>query len=1114
MFFRILFILFSLPLLLRAGNIEIIKNGNPCAVIVIDKKAPRMVQYAAKELRDYLKKSSGAELQIVHAPVKGKTSVFVGESAGTKKLGINVKKLSADGFIVKAVKDGLVLCGRDYAGKQMAGISHPFRLKQSYNSKLGINRYGETGTLYAVYSFLEKFCGIRWFMPGELGEVVPVNKNISVPGNTNYSKAPDFQYRFLWNCDFPSHPEGTIWYRRAGFGAAYPVNIQHSFKRLRKYRDTNPEYLALYQGKRDYDLSCQGDGNLCLSNPGLFKAFVKEARDFFDADPSQKMFPVMPNDSFDHICECADCQKQIDHASERGRFSNYVWGFVNRVAAEVKKTHPDKIISCCAYGRYYLVPDKIKKLEDNVAVMICRKTMFYGTKSLWKSDDDVIASWRKIMAPGRLYFWEYFNLAETMPFYRNVPVPITRIFATECKKLNGICGGMFIESPHFTREKKIQTPGLYHLNWYMAARMMWDANADIEVLLKDYYTKFYGPAARDMQNFWERCEKIWATDTPDRHNDLYRKLYNLSNVTEINGYLESARKKTKKNSVYRKRIDMIRAEIAPLMNRVKNNLVTGKPDGKCFKVAQAPVLDGVISKGECWNLLPVHKFVSSAGEQIADGTDARFAYDDKNIYCYFHFAASQADRYGFKAAYKGLDAPAKPYIWEDDSVEMFFNFTPADNKKMYQIIINAGGGVFDLHCKGQGMSWNSNVKFAIKKHQFAWSIEMAIPLERFGLNGKALDNRKITANFVRNHIDGNILRRSNWSPTLNGHNNNPAAFAPFTFSAGSSFESLPADFRKAYSAFEKAKAGDCDSYRKAAELFAVCAKKYAKNAKLYKHSLYHQAMCAFFDGNIDSAFALSKKLLTLCKQDSFAFQIAKVSPDKAGKVKVPAAYRTIVSRLRGFYKAHQTAFSHAKKLQGKFVIPVKDFPAVKPWDFTALALGACAKLCAVDFDLILAKAAQAQCAANLKNVGALMFLYAQNNGGNFPAPYARKPVKAVWTTQLDKLAGIRRKKNVSLCPLVLKGYGCGMNNLFMGSKKIPSKANILLAADSVHYAPGNYPHKPDFSGAAYKIGQPMEHSGTGTVDRSRHFGGANVLFCDGSVKWLPAASFTNYIWRP
>ena len=49
------------PLLLLAGNIDIIKNGKPCAVIVVDKKAPRMVQYAAKELQNYIKKRSGRD---------------------------------------------------------------------------------------------------------------------------------------------------------------------------------------------------------------------------------------------------------------------------------------------------------------------------------------------------------------------------------------------------------------------------------------------------------------------------------------------------------------------------------------------------------------------------------------------------------------------------------------------------------------------------------------------------------------------------------------------------------------------------------------------------------------------------------------------------------------------------------------------------------------------------------------------------------------------------------------------------------------------------------------------------------------------------------------------
>ena len=47
-----------------------------------------------------------------------------------------------------------------------------------------------------------------------------------------------------------------------------------------------------------------------------------------------------------------------------------MWDFVNRVAREVRKTHPDKFICNCAYGTYRLPPLKIDKLEPNVVVCI------------------------------------------------------------------------------------------------------------------------------------------------------------------------------------------------------------------------------------------------------------------------------------------------------------------------------------------------------------------------------------------------------------------------------------------------------------------------------------------------------------------------------------------------------------------------------------------------------------------------------------------------------------------------------------------------------------------------------------------------------------------------
>ena len=62
-------------------------------------------------------------------------------------------------------------------------------------------------------------------------------------------------------------------------------------------------------GKRDHDTK-QG-GNLCLSNPGLFRQFVDDACRFFDEHPDSFVFSVMPNDHT-RICQCAECQAQAE----------------------------------------------------------------------------------------------------------------------------------------------------------------------------------------------------------------------------------------------------------------------------------------------------------------------------------------------------------------------------------------------------------------------------------------------------------------------------------------------------------------------------------------------------------------------------------------------------------------------------------------------------------------------------------------------------------------------------------------------------------------------------------------------------------------------------------
>ena len=73
-----------------------------------------MVTLAAKELRTYLKKITGAELPIVNAPDdKQPIKIYVGRSAQTDKLGVTDDDLKYGAYRMVSGKDYLILLGQD-----------------------------------------------------------------------------------------------------------------------------------------------------------------------------------------------------------------------------------------------------------------------------------------------------------------------------------------------------------------------------------------------------------------------------------------------------------------------------------------------------------------------------------------------------------------------------------------------------------------------------------------------------------------------------------------------------------------------------------------------------------------------------------------------------------------------------------------------------------------------------------------------------------------------------------------------------------------------------------------------------------------------------------------
>ena len=158
-------------------------DGQPYTEIIVSPDAPDMTKLAAREFQTFIKEITGQELALATDGVGSGRSpaVCIGESAGLKKLGIDAAGLAPEGYRIVVKPGVLAIVGRDYAGPPLQAAQNPWRLYDLYNSELKLNALGEAGTLYGVYAFLERACGVRFYMPGELGTVLSPIAELKVP---------------------------------------------------------------------------------------------------------------------------------------------------------------------------------------------------------------------------------------------------------------------------------------------------------------------------------------------------------------------------------------------------------------------------------------------------------------------------------------------------------------------------------------------------------------------------------------------------------------------------------------------------------------------------------------------------------------------------------------------------------------------------------------------------------------------------------------------------------------------------------------------------------------------------------------------------------------------
>lgn len=447
---------------------------------------------AAQELRDALKKISGADFAVVSTEKAPESrAIIIGDLANQEvQAQAGALKLSPGNVEEVAV---YTLAGRLYlAGNQ------------------------PRGALYAVYSFLQRELGVRWLWPGPGGEFIPARTSWTLPA-LKYNHQPAIPYRGFHLCgDWRDILIFKEWmarnfiniHRHGSYGGERNAAIDKSRgfysmwsahnARLndKSLFDRHPEYFAEVDGKRYAE-------NICLSNPEAEKIVAEQMTEYIRKHPYLDILSIFPSDN-QIYCRCQACAKMD--------VSTAWFEFYNRVTDTLKKEFRELKFATIAYQGYCDVPKC--RIRNSAFVEYCSLMRCnihpYGHPDCKLNADMLTAmgEWKATGLPIGNYTYEYDIFSENVRF-----VPFLSLIDDAVK--TGKKLGHITMIPEVGLSPKLGPEVYVHnvqnrLSIYLYARLLWDPDQKMTDILCDWCRTAFGEAAAPMYDYYMSMDRAWT----------------------------------------------------------------------------------------------------------------------------------------------------------------------------------------------------------------------------------------------------------------------------------------------------------------------------------------------------------------------------------------------------------------------------------------------------------------------------------------------------------------------------------------------------------------------------------------------------------------------------
>lgn len=727
------------PRIIRIGTQKLhvlVENGKVNFEVVLPPNADGNLRKAGEELCSLLGIMCGTQILPVKQASGSKFAIRLGYTPDNLKL-------DRDGFSIKTEKNGVELLGS-----------------------------GEgSGIQFAVYDFLERFTGARFYFPGRHGTILPELKNWSLP-EIRITDRPDHQFRKInwrgWGVRQLPWYEGTgkekeeldLFTGRLRLSTNRIPNVHgiNGLQLVKRFGRTKLEFFALNkEGKRMNGTAGQYDvdliwGQICFSSQELKETIYEDAvaalcgkpassrgLDYWAWTQQKPYFNLMPNDSM-YLCRCPGCWKVFStHPQAGGKepapASEFLWKWYADIAEKLQKNRIPGYVTTMAYHICRPVPATVE-LPSNMIVMLAQNGPWdEANPAARKAEDALLKEWHDKLG-GKLYVWNYpTKCCVNIPL---IPNTSPRAVASYYKRSAPYSFGAYFEA-----ETDCWLFG--YLNYYLFSRIMWDSGADVNAILREHCEKMFAGGAEEMLKFFDIMEKIWVEKLaansentplgpktmPPSEYKTWNSIFSPAVRREINALFARAIGKAGAKAA-EDRIKYIQKYFwSPVENAARNYMYRSNAKDKW--IYHVPVIgtpekmtvDGKADE-KVWKEISPAYLPALHEKPTSVATTVKMFVTEKDLYLLYE--CSEPEKEAMRLAQRKHDDAR---IWSDNAVEFYLN-PSGDRNEYYQLMVNAHGNMADLKVDAAkhlfDMKWESNAEVRTtvipgKK----WIVEIRIP---------------------------------------------------------------------------------------------------------------------------------------------------------------------------------------------------------------------------------------------------------------------------------------------------------------------------------------------------------------------------------------------------